>query len=653
MSAELTRPHFSTKVYKCYLHYLRTNHPEVDLEALSREAGLPLRHIEDENNWVSVVFDERFTRGAIRESRDNRVPFEAGRQNATPAVLGHLVHLMVRFSLSLDLVYRTLPRFTSFFTQVTELKLVDQRDGIAIYHFGPKDLDKLNADEKVALRRNYGNVLQNTLGHYTGLPTVKSKLPALVKFQELEGKEQEDFPIYEIEINYGVSEHPLRKLAEKSIPLTSAMIGLTATITALLLRGPFQEAALLGSLTALSYLAIRGYLAQRGMGKNLETLARDYELLDRRYTGVQRTKERLARLARRNRRYRHLFDELNVGIAVVSGPDFENPKLALSNFNYQTLGTELTENLLVSNSLQLRQVHTESASREIRDIEVNDSGASRYYTLRLFPIGKNDVATLVDETTERVMADRAIARERARSIQASKLAALGEMAAGISHELNNPLSVVTLLCDQALDCLGRAQPEKVPQILDKANRHLERMAKIIQSVKKFSRDSSTVQTKTLKVREIVEQAAELVENRLERVAAELSIEIDDHISVEANEIDLSQVLVNLIANSCDAVAGLDLRNIKVSSKLEMEHVIIDVTDSGPGVPEETGDQVLNPFFTTKEVGKGTGLGLSLSATIINKHGGSLELLPSLPCTFRIKIPQKIAIKPSEISSIKE
>lgn len=325
MSAELTRPHFSTKVYKCYLHYLRTHYPEIDLENLSRKAGLPLRHIEDENNWVSVVFDEAFTRGAVEECRNNRLSFEAGRQNATPAVLGTLVHLMVRFSLSLDLVYRTLPRFTSFFTRVTELKLLKQKDGIATYHFGPKDPDKLTDEELEALRRNYANVLQNTLGHYSGLPTVKSKLPALVTYRE--SGSLAGLPTYEIEINYGVSEHPLRKLTERSIPLTSLLVGLLTTVSFGAVHFPWGDALLLGSLTALSFLAIRGYLAQRGMGKNLENLARDYELLDRRYTGVQRTKERFSRLASRNRSYRHLFDELDVAIAVVQGPDFSTQDL--------------------------------------------------------------------------------------------------------------------------------------------------------------------------------------------------------------------------------------------------------------------------------------------------------------------------------------
>ena len=213
--------------------------------------------------------------------------------------------------------------------------------------------------------------------------------------------------------------------------------------------------------------------------------------------------------------------------------------------------------------------------------------------------------------------------QRNQAIQASKLSSLGEMAGGIAHEINNPLTIISALATRTKkNLMDKTIPlDKSHENLDKVIMTVDRIAKIIKGLRAFSRDSNGEPFRYKKVSEIVEMTLELCQERFRDNGIEIKLAINADVEIHCREIQIVQVLVNLLNNSLDATSALPEKWIEISAEDLGAKVIIRVTDSGPGVSEQVVDQIMLPFFTTKEVGKGTGLGLSISKGIIESHEG--------------------------------
>lgn len=213
--------------------------------------------------------------------------------------------------------------------------------------------------------------------------------------------------------------------------------------------------------------------------------------------------------------------------------------------------------------------------------------------------------------------------QRNQAIQASKLSSLGEMAGGIAHEINNPLTIISALATRTKkNLLDKKIPiEKSADNLDKIVLTVDRIAKIIKGLRAFSRDSNGEAFKYKKVSEIIEMTLELCQERFRDHGIEIRQYINPEVEIHCREIQIVQVLVNLLNNSLDAVSDLPLKWIEISAGDLGGMVMIRVTDSGAGISQDVVDQIMLPFFTTKEVGKGTGLGLSISKGIIEAHEG--------------------------------
>lgn len=213
--------------------------------------------------------------------------------------------------------------------------------------------------------------------------------------------------------------------------------------------------------------------------------------------------------------------------------------------------------------------------------------------------------------------------QRNQAIQASKLSSLGEMAGGIAHEINNPLTIISALSTRTKkNLLDKKIPvEKSFENLDKIIVTVDRIAKIIKGLRAFSRDSNGEAFRYKKVNEIIEMTLELCQERFRDNGIEIKQYINPDVEVHCREIQIVQVLVNLLNNSLDAISDLPEKWIEISAGDLGGMVMIRVTDSGNGIAQEVVDQIMLPFFTTKEVGKGTGLGLSISKGIIEAHEG--------------------------------
>lgn len=223
----------------------------------------------------------------------------------------------------------------------------------------------------------------------------------------------------------------------------------------------------------------------------------------------------------------------------------------------------------------------------------------------------------------RMLREEARQHEQTRDelIQAAKLAALGQMSAGINHELNQPLAAMRTYADNALKFLERQQLEQVGWNLRQISELTGRMSQISGQLKVFSRKSSGQRTR-VSVAACLDGARRILRNRLQHADVDLRIVMDEaDVFVAADMVQLEQVLVNLVGNACDVLLGRPLREVEVRVAQVGDEVRILIEDTGPGIAADHLGRVFDPFFTTNEAG--LGLGLSISHTIAQRLGGSL------------------------------
>lgn len=224
------------------------------------------------------------------------------------------------------------------------------------------------------------------------------------------------------------------------------------------------------------------------------------------------------------------------------------------------------------------------------------------------------------EAEEREEAQAALARAQADLVQAGKLSALGQMSAGLSHELNQPLMAIQNYAENAVQFLERQKTERVGDNLDRISDMARRMGRIIKNLRAFSRQESAPAVRVDLV-VVLESALELTAARLRHEEVTLVFEPPrGEVWVSGGEVRLGQVFVNLITNAVDAMAGRDLRVLTV----EIAQSAVTVRDTGPGI--ERPERVFDPFYSTKEVGasEGMGLGLSISYGIVQSFGGEIR-----------------------------
>jgi len=256
--------------------------------------------------------------------------------------------------------------------------------------------------------------------------------------------------------------------------------------------------------------------------------------------------------------------------------------------------------------------------------------------------------------TELQAAYRELQATQAQLVQSAKMASLGELVAGVAHEINNPLAFVLSHLDTARRCLDQFRgdvagpvPDRADELWRRAHSRLSetelglgRIRDLVLKLRTFSRLDEG-ERKRVKIAECIESVVTILGHRLKdeiRVVTELH----PPESLDCFPSLLNQVLLNLVANSIDAIEGQGVITIRAGAEGDM--FVITVADTGAGIPLEVRDRVLEPFFTTKVVGQGTGLGLSIAYSIVKKHQGTLELgdAPGGGALATIRIPLQMA-----------
>ena len=221
------------------------------------------------------------------------------------------------------------------------------------------------------------------------------------------------------------------------------------------------------------------------------------------------------------------------------------------------------------------------------------------------------------------------AEYRDKLMRESRLSAIGEMAGGIAHEINNPLAVIYSTSELLENALEQENPDLAnAQELNQTVQNVsERISKILAGLTRISRKTDNDQPVSFSVNKTIDETLTLCQARFQKARIETRWSQGnepDHY-VLGRPVEISQVLLNLLNNSFDAIESKDEKWVEISTSDSRDFVSIRVTDSGDGLSQSVAEQVFQPFFTTKEPGKGTGLGLSVSKSLMESNGGTLSV----------------------------
>lgn len=247
------------------------------------------------------------------------------------------------------------------------------------------------------------------------------------------------------------------------------------------------------------------------------------------------------------------------------------------------------------------------------------------------------------DITNRVDQENLIKDQQARMISSAKLSSLGEMASGIAHEINNPLAIIKGKAYHILKKLesGEANVDFLIKEITKIEQNSLRIVKIIKGLRTFSRHGEGDPFQLVIFKSVLDDVLELCYERFKYQGVLLKTSGDLDSEILCQETQMAQVLLNLVNNAYDAVSVQQAPWVEISVENMGDTLNISITDSGNGIRHDIADKIMQPFFTTKEVGVGTGLGLSISKGIIEMHNGRFYLDKNCSNTrFVIELPSK-------------
>lgn len=243
-----------------------------------------------------------------------------------------------------------------------------------------------------------------------------------------------------------------------------------------------------------------------------------------------------------------------------------------------------------------------------------------------------DTVLLFEDQTEK-------RRLQEQLIQSEKMSAIGQLIAGVAHDLNNPLASVVGFSDFLSE--GAEIPPALAEPLHVIRQEAERAATIVKNLLSFARRQAE-ERQVQAVRPVLDSVIALLRNQLMALKVEVTLEIDDTVpDIEMNANQIKQVFVNLLNNAAQAVASTGRPGwVRVTVRRWLDGVAVDVADDGPGMPADIASRVFEPFFSTKPEGEGTGLGLSICQGIVKEHGGriTVDTAPGAGATFTVELP---------------
>jgi signal transduction histidine kinase len=353
--------------------------------------------------------------------------------------------------------------------------------------------------------------------------------------------------------------------------------------------------------------------------------------------------------------------------------DCDNCRLLLDKINERYVKDDLLQSVLDHNPCTISVI-----SKELKYIEVNKKLAKIYNQKREFFVGKDlgeitkdnsfqEFSKELFDTSENTLSkeleatnnnksmyflvvgnkfdngDKAVIiglditdlkESESNQIFNEKLVTLGELSGSIIHEINNPIGAISMEVAMSKEMLKDG--EDISENVENIDKTLKVVEKIVASLKRFSHSSEDMTEISLQA--VVEQSSLITKGKAKKFHVPIEMTGYD-IKIHGNEIQLTQVIVNLVNNSIDAIADKKDKWIDIDIGLENDNAVITLTDSGNGIPEEIREKIFESFFSTKAVGKGTGIGLNLSKKIVENHNGKIFVDGSVNRTcFKIVLP---------------
>ncbi len=373
----------------------------------------------------------------------------------------------------------------------------------------------------------------------------------------------------------------------------------------------------------------------------------------------------LEELRRSRASFRELIERLPDGVGVTQGERlvYANPALV------SLIGISSADELLGGSRAELEGmfIHAESRALLPRDAQVGTGAKAAPMEIRMLrkngtPVfvelahapsvfdGQPCTVWLVRDLTERKQME-------ARLVRADRMASLGTLAAGIAHEINNPLAfTVANLGHLETDVLPRlklpgGEQDDVRKLVADAQLGATRVRDIVRQLKMFSRADEQARPEPVDVNRVLESAISMASNEIKH-RARLVRDFTEQLMAEAHEGRLGQVMVNLLVNAAQAIpeGNVERNEIRVLTRPHAEGLAIEVRDTGSGIAAENLERLFEPFFTTKPVGVGTGLGLPICQDIVTSFGGRMEVESEVGkgSTFRVILrATTTAVRPSE------
>jgi len=274
------------------------------------------------------------------------------------------------------------------------------------------------------------------------------------------------------------------------------------------------------------------------------------------------------------------------------------------------------------------------------------SGEDAWYSFSLSKYDSGSKAVVVGiDVTELKKAQAIIEEQRLQIASSSKMSALGEMAASVTHELSSPLTVISGFADYLKFVLSKPtfDQREILDLIEKIITAANHASVTIDGFRRFSRDGSRDPFEMTPVRQIIDNALILCREKFKIRQIDLrSINLDSDLRVPCQATQIVQVLLNLFNNAIDAVEEFceeDQRWVGIELVDRGAAIEIRVRDSGPGIPPAVRSQIMQPFYTTKPAGKGTGIGLTISRRIMEAHQGTLTLDSGQETCFIVMIPK--------------
>jgi len=361
----------------------------------------------------------------------------------------------------------------------------------------------------------------------------------------------------------------------------------------------------------------------------------------------------LKRFINTERRFKSLIDSIPAGISLIRNYTFELANKTIyqkflfgeKNLIGRRVGSLSPDSPFVS--CVNRFLDSGDSQCTFEEILSTSSGPRNHLIiLKKLSNQRGNILAVSLDTEEKKQIERELFRQREQIEANAKLVYLGELSNGIAHEINNPLSIIVGKINLLMK---RLEMDKTPSSLEPLRIELgtigkaaDRILKIVSSIRTLSRDDRKDPFKLVSVADLIEDALSLCRSRLKEYGISLTVNAEAGLELPCISNQLSQVLLNLIGNSIDALQPLEQKWIKINARLRNEWVEVLISDSGLGIPTSIRDKIMNPFFTTKEIGKGTGLGLSNSFSIIDYHFGKIYFDHSKPnTTVVIKLPRSM------------